>query len=63
MQSSIPTLRRGRDREKAPVKSVSTSIRNQRKEPRTPIELRRKPFLFIRRKTFGLYIYNIYKYI
>jgi hypothetical protein len=44
---SIPALRRGRDPEKAYVKSVSTWIRNQRKEPRTPTELRRNSFLFI----------------
>jgi hypothetical protein len=43
-------LRRSRDREKAPVKSVSTWIRNQRREPRTLIELRVNPFLSIIRK-------------
>jgi hypothetical protein len=44
-QPRIPTLRRDRDPEKAPVKSVSTWIRNQRKGPRTLAELRGNPFL------------------
>jgi hypothetical protein len=61
IQPSIPTLRRGRDTEKAPVKSASTYIRNPRKEPRAPIELRGNLFLSITRKKFG--IYYIYKYI
>jgi hypothetical protein len=56
-QPSIPTLRRGRGTEKDPDKSVSTWNTDQRKEPRTPIELRRNPFLFITRKKFGQYIY------
>jgi hypothetical protein len=43
-QPSILTLRSGRDPEKAPVKSVSTRIRNQRKEPRIFIALKRNPF-------------------
>jgi hypothetical protein len=49
-QTSMPTLRRGIDREKDLVKSVSTWITNQRKEPRIPIELGRNPFLSITRK-------------
>jgi hypothetical protein len=52
-QPNLPTLRRGRDTKKAPVKSFSNWIRNQKKEPRTPIELRRNAFLFIIRKKFG----------
>jgi hypothetical protein len=56
-EPSIPTLRRGRDTEEAPVKSVSTWIRNQRKEPKTLSELRRNPFLSPSRKKFGICIY------
>jgi hypothetical protein len=55
-KASIPTIRRGRDIEKAPVKSVSTWIRNQRKEHRSPIEQRRNSFLSITRKKFRLSI-------
>jgi hypothetical protein len=51
-QSSISTLRRGREK-KAPVRKVSTWIRNQRKEPRALIELRENPLLSITRKKFG----------
>jgi hypothetical protein len=49
----MPTLRRGRDTEKAPVKSVSTWIESQMKEPSTLMELRESPFLSITMKKFG----------
>jgi hypothetical protein len=41
-ETSIPNLRRGRDTERGPVRSVSTWIRHQKKEPRTLIELKTK---------------------
>jgi hypothetical protein len=49
-QSSMATLRRGRDTEKVPSKIVSTWIRNQKKEPKVLIELKGSPFLSITRK-------------
>jgi hypothetical protein len=48
-QHPLPILRRGRDTEKAPLKSVSTWIRSQKKEPRALIELGGYPFLSITR--------------
>jgi hypothetical protein len=56
--TSIPTLRWGRDTERAPIKSVSTWIRNQKKEPRILIELKKNPFITIIRKKFRIYISN-----
>jgi hypothetical protein len=38
-QASLPSLRRGRNTKKDPLKSVSTWIRNQKKEDRRLIEL------------------------
>jgi hypothetical protein len=51
-QPSISTLRRGRDRKKTPVKTVSTWIRNHGKEPRTLIELKGNIFFSITRKNY-----------
>jgi hypothetical protein len=54
---SIPTLKRARDIEKGSSKSVSSWMRNQRKEPRILIKQRGNLFLSITKKKFRQYMY------
>jgi hypothetical protein len=52
-QPSMQTLRKDKDTKKAHVRNVRTWTRNQRKEPRKLIELKRNSFLPIIKKKFG----------